>query len=319
MPVPLVDFTGIGENATDIVLRLRDFPAPDGKFHLGSHAWDTARHLIYAQIPEGAGFGSTPGASVGLGGPVLHVLDDDNLTVRERLRLPENLTAKTLIRGDSHVAYSASDSGLMVLPIGSLPQLPRVTSVQEDVVFRGNFCDLRVFSQEIDVVNPGGGATDFSLSTTAKGVTISPSSGTTPARVKISLDPNLYQNQKGTVTASIEVKSAAGVNLPMPVRVLINNAARDDRHRIEDVTPAYWDDNLAVNLRHQFFAAQAAVADRMAEAQRGRAERFQSESELTRLFGVSRMTVRQLAAMPHYHPTLAEIWTYPAEELAERI
>jgi pyruvate/2-oxoglutarate dehydrogenase complex dihydrolipoamide dehydrogenase (E3) component len=32
-----------------------------------------------------------------------------------------------------------------------------------------------------------------------------------------------------------------------------------------------------------------------------------------------RMTVQELAAMPHYHPTLAEIWTYPAEELAERI
>src|SRR5262245_50465815 len=31
MPVPLVDFTGIGENATDIVLRLKDFPARDGK------------------------------------------------------------------------------------------------------------------------------------------------------------------------------------------------------------------------------------------------------------------------------------------------
>ena len=32
-----------------------------------------------------------------------------------------------------------------------------------------------------------------------------------------------------------------------------------------------------------------------------------------------RMTVHELAAMPHYHPTLAEIWTYPAEELAQRI
>jgi len=31
-----------------------------------------------------------------------------------------------------------------------------------------------------------------------------------------------------------------------------------------------------------------------------------------------RMTVHDLAAMPHYHPTLAEIWTYPAEELAEK-
>jgi dihydrolipoamide dehydrogenase len=33
----------------------------------------------------------------------------------------------------------------------------------------------------------------------------------------------------------------------------------------------------------------------------------------------NRMTVHELAAMPHYHPTLAEIWTYPAEELAEQI
>ena len=50
-----------------------------------------------------------------------------------------------------------------------------------------------------------------------------------------------------------------------PIRVLVNNAARDDRHRLEDVTPEYWDDNQAVNLRHQFFAAQA-VAPPMAAA-----------------------------------------------------
>ena len=42
-----------------------------------------------------------------------------------------------------------------------------------------------------------------------------------------------------------------------PVAVLVNNAASDDRHRIEDVSAAYWDERIAVNLRHQFFAAQA--------------------------------------------------------------
>ena len=41
------------------------------------------------------------------------------------------------------------------------------------------------------------------------------------------------------------------------IRVLLNNAGNDDRHRSEDVTAAYWDDRMAVNLRHQFFAAQA--------------------------------------------------------------
>ena len=43
-----------------------------------------------------------------------------------------------------------------------------------------------------------------------------------------------------------------------PITVLVNNAANDDRHQATDVTPAYWDDRIAVNLRHQFFAAQAA-------------------------------------------------------------
>lgn len=43
------------------------------------------------------------------------------------------------------------------------------------------------------------------------------------------------------------------------LRVLVNNAARDDRHELDAVEPDYWDENQAVNLRHHFFAAQAAA------------------------------------------------------------
>jgi len=50
-----------------------------------------------------------------------------------------------------------------------------------------------------------------------------------------------------------------------PLRVLVNNAASDDRHRFADVTPEYWDQRMAVNLRHHFFAIQA-VAGQMAGA-----------------------------------------------------
>ena len=42
-----------------------------------------------------------------------------------------------------------------------------------------------------------------------------------------------------------------------PITVLVNNAAHDERHKVEDTTVEYWDDRMAVNLRHQFFAAQA--------------------------------------------------------------
>jgi D-xylose 1-dehydrogenase len=41
-----------------------------------------------------------------------------------------------------------------------------------------------------------------------------------------------------------------------PIRVLVNNAANDDRHPVDEVTPGDWDKAFAVNLRHQFFAAQ---------------------------------------------------------------
>ena len=48
-----------------------------------------------------------------------------------------------------------------------------------------------------------------------------------------------------------------------PIRVLVNNAGRDDRHALADVTPEFWDDRLALNLKHYFFAIQA-VAPGMA-------------------------------------------------------
>ena len=52
------------------------------------------------------------------------------------------------------------------------------------------------------------------------------------------------------------------------IDVLVNNAASDDRHQWDTVSAAYWDERMAVNLRHQFFCAQAA-AKRMRTQQRG--------------------------------------------------
>ena len=46
-----------------------------------------------------------------------------------------------------------------------------------------------------------------------------------------------------------------------PATVLVNNAARDDRHDWTDVTPEYWDERQATNLRHMFFSIQAVAPD----------------------------------------------------------
>jgi NAD(P)-dependent dehydrogenase (short-subunit alcohol dehydrogenase family) len=53
-----------------------------------------------------------------------------------------------------------------------------------------------------------------------------------------------------------------------PVEVLVNNAANDDRHALAEVTPAYWEDRIAVNLRHLYFATQS-VAPAMRAAGQG--------------------------------------------------
>ncbi len=66
----------------------------------------------------------------------------------------------------------------------------------------------------------------------------------------------------GIAGAVADVGTALG-----PISVLINNAADDTRHRIEEVTPALWDRLQDVNLRSQFFAAQAVVP--MMQAQGG--------------------------------------------------
>lgn len=57
--------------------------------------------------------------------------------------------------------------------------------------------------------------------------------------------------------AALRAAIAATAAKHGPITVLVNNAGNDDRHRTENVTPEYWDDRMAVNVRHQFFAAQA--------------------------------------------------------------
>ncbi len=62
-----------------------------------------------------------------------------------------------------------------------------------------------------------------------------------------------------------------------PITVLVNNAANDQRHKFEEVTVEYWDERMATNLRHQFFAIQA-VAPMMRSAGGGSIINFGSVS-----------------------------------------
>lgn len=69
----------------------------------------------------------------------------------------------------------------------------------------------------------------------------------------------LYLNTDLRDIEALRASIGRAIEAHGPVTVLVNNAAWDDRHDIDDVTVEYWDKNQSVNLRPQFFAAQAVV------------------------------------------------------------
>ncbi|MGJ4932211.1 SDR family NAD(P)-dependent oxidoreductase [Bradyrhizobium sp. HKCCYLS2038] len=70
-----------------------------------------------------------------------------------------------------------------------------------------------------------------------------------------------FQNVDLTDTAALRAGVVEARNRHGAISILVNNAANDERHSTEEMTPEYWDDRIAVNLKHQFFAAQAVLPD----------------------------------------------------------
>lgn len=67
-----------------------------------------------------------------------------------------------------------------------------------------------------------------------------------------------------TDTAALKAAVARIRDAYGPVTVLLNNAAHDERHTVPEVDDAYFDSRIAVNLKHQFFAAQQVLPDMIA-------------------------------------------------------
>ena len=81
-----------------------------------------------------------------------------------------------------------------------------------------------------------------------------------------------------------------------PISILLNNAAHDERHPTPEVTPEYFDERIAVNLKHQFFAAQA-VLPGMQAAQHGVIINFGSLSWMIGQGGMAVYTAAKSAVL----------------------
>ncbi len=237
---------------------LAQFPNPAGLLNIGSHAIDSSRGIIYAQIPEMIRTDDdeddqTPPAASDTGPPFLMVVDADNLTVRERLRLPENLSGKGILSEDGRAMFALSESGVVILPVGERDAFPRLRADREDLVFRSNFCSGGgVVQQEITIEDPSGGATPFRLVSSIPGVRFSQTEGITPATVEVKIDLSAYQNLRGTVEGELRILSNAAVNVVKPVRLLVNSQEPDQRGTFMNV-PGRLVDLIADPQRLRFF------------------------------------------------------------------
>ena len=227
-------------------LNRAQFPYNLGRFRTGGHAFDFLRGQIYADALVTANEA-----------PVMHVVDPDNLTVRERIQLPQMMAGRSVFSGDMRTLYAASDSGVLVLPVGNLATAPRVAALQEDLVFQGDACNRAGLSQNLDIVDLGGGNVDFTLSLPPNtlGVRLSQDSGTTPARIRVDVDPTPFQGTKGTTTVMLNVSSSRGINIPFPVRLLINARDFNQQGRTVNV-PGKIVDILADRFRNRVYVVR---------------------------------------------------------------
>jgi uncharacterized protein (TIGR03437 family) len=282
---------GFQNDRTAIGPLIAQWPGDSSTLNVGSIAVRSSKGLIYGQITPGSKPPSSTSqtqcfdngvcitvTSPGTAAPTvssapanLMVMDADNLTVRERVQLPERLAGKSIFNADESILYAISDSGVTVLPMAQFDKAPRIVASQEDVVFRGNFCNAGAITQTIDITDPSGASVPFQIqpTTAASGITVTPSSGVTPARVKITVDPTAIRSLIGTNAFQFEVLSASAVNMPRPpsrgvletnyrtnvrarFRVLINNREPENRGAFFNA-PGELVDVLADPARNRFY------------------------------------------------------------------
>jgi len=228
------------------VWNLAQLPGASGALELGSHAIDSARNLVYAQYARRREGAAAPEP------PRLELLDGDNLAVRERIRLPENLAGKSVLSADGSMMYSISESGILALAVGELGRQPQLKATSEHVFVQANACDRRLLRREVTLYDPSGRGVDFTLEVRGAGVEVTPRAGRTPATITIRVDPAAFLNRQGTSVVDIELRSAAAINEPRPIRVLVNVAGPDQRGTIVPV-PGKLVDILADPFRDRFF------------------------------------------------------------------
>ena len=218
-------------------------PQSSNQFSVGTSLFDDSRGLIYAQIPAIDG---EP--------PVLQILAEDNLTVIQKLKLPENTRGKSIFNPQSSVMYSISDSGVLVLPVGYLDSMSRVTTSAPSL-----FCPRKFLRQQHHFANLHG---DGSGRCVQSGVQLQagqpresryrPRPGSRPPRLRSRSIPRRSPASTERRRWIWDSPRADAINVIDPVRVLVNHADPNQRGTILEV-PGTLVDILADPVRDRYY------------------------------------------------------------------
>src|SRR5436190_6386096 len=196
------------------------------------------------------GGGGFPGGGFGGGGvppapaqsqqtvAVLQILRSSSLTPQLGLRLAEQITSKIIASPDGQYLFATSTSGLMVIPVGQLNNLPILDVSSTNVVLSRDMCNRTIASATVQIRNVGGGRMTFaaavnstSPTATATPVILSQRSGVAPATLTISFDPRTTA-ARGTSQYVVVLTSPEAVNIEPPILVNFNFRDVTDRGTI---------------------------------------------------------------------------------------
>ncbi len=232
------------------------YPNVTASTNITGSAIDSANGVIYAQFPDANQPVGPPTSGAASSAPSLQaamlIMAAENLTFSDRISIPEDMVGRAVLNPAATVLYAVSESGVMVLPVGALNTYHRIAATQEDILVTTNFCNSAMLSQNLTITDPGGGSTDFTVTTSQPGVTILPATGTTPATVRVLVNPTVVPSSSGTSAIFLTLTSQSAVNRPKPVRLLINNPDPSQRGAIVD-QPGVLSDILPDQTRNRVY------------------------------------------------------------------
>ena len=235
------------------------YPVATSSTNITGSAVDSVHGVSYGQYPD-ANQPAGPAASLSATAksvlpPAMLIMDSDNLTFRDRISIPEDMVGRAVLNAAGTTLYAVSESGVMILPVGSLNSYPRIAATQEDLLVSTNFCNSGMLTQDLTITDPGGGHTAFSVSSSQAGVVIAPASGVTPATVQVLIDPRVKPFSGGTTAITLSLSSSTAVNQPRPVRLLVNNPDPSQQGTIIDL-PGVLTDILPDPVRNRVYVVR---------------------------------------------------------------